>query len=318
VEVSSVEVSSLEVSSVENGRSFGRSGRVVFGALVRRHRRRLGLTQDELADKSGIGVRTIRDIEAGKIARPRPVTVRMLADALGLEDQERERFWPAAAAEPAEVRSPPRPVPAQLPAGLADFVGRTDQLDRLSATLGGSGNPPTTVVISAVAGAAGVGKTALAVHWAHSVASQFPGGQLYVNLRGFDPSGSVMSQGEALRGFLDAFGVPPDRMPVDLSARVGLYRSLLIGRRVLVVLDNARDAEQVRPLLPGAPGCTAIVTSRSDLSGLIATHAARHFMLDVLSAGEARQLLARRLGEGRVAAQVEATEEIIVRCGRLP
>src|SRR5438093_13674261 len=119
-----------------------------------------------------------------------------------------------------------------------------------------------TVVISAIDGTAGIGKTALAVHWAHQVAHRFPDGQLYVHLRGFDPTGSAMTPAEAVRNFLDAFEVPPERIPVSLEAQAALYRSLLAGRRVLVVLDNARDADQVRPLLPGSPGCLVVVTSR--------------------------------------------------------
>jgi DNA-binding SARP family transcriptional activator/tetratricopeptide (TPR) repeat protein len=209
-------------------------------------------------------------------------------------------------------------VPALLPLDVHGFTGREDELDRLDTMLAAVGEQSTAVVISAVSGTAGVGKTALAVHWAHRIAEKFGDGQLYVNLRGFDPTGSVMDPAEAIRGFLDAFGVPAQRIPAGLDAQAGLYRSLLAGKRVLVVLDNARDAEQVRALLPGAPGCLAVVTSRNQLPGLVAAQGAHPLALDLLSEAEARQLLARRLGHGRVAAEPDATEEIIAWCARLP
>jgi tetratricopeptide (TPR) repeat protein/transcriptional regulator with XRE-family HTH domain len=293
----------------------------LFGELVRSHRLRLGLTQNDLAAKAELGVRSVRDIEAGRV-RPRQATVRALADALALMGADRDRYFDVAAlalapeAPPADRDSGPEtwPVPAQLPHGVVGFVGRAAALAALEARA----RRGDTVVITAIAGAAGVGKTSLAVHWAHRVAARFPDGQLYVNLRGFDSSGSVMTAGEALRGFLQAFGVAPERVPADPDAQIGLYRSLLAGRRVLVVLDNARDSEHVRPLLPGAAGCLAVVTSRSDLSGLVAVDGARAVALDVLSVDESWQLLAQRLGPTRVAAESAAAEEIIVRCGRLP
>src|SRR5262249_52223542 len=175
-----------------------------------------------------------------------------------------------------------------------------------------------TVVISAIGGTAGVGKTALAVYWAHRVADRFPDGQLHVNLRGFDPSGQVMAPAEAGRRFLDALQVPPERVPVDLDAQAALYRSQLAGRRMLVVLDNARDTAQVRPLLPGAPTCLVVVTSRNQLTGLVATDGAHPVTLDLLTDDEARQLLAQRLGADRVAAEPAAVEQIITRCAHLP
>jgi DNA-binding SARP family transcriptional activator len=211
----------------------------------------------------------------------------------------------------------PPVVPAQLPAALAAFVGREDSLKQLDSLLAGDA-PPAAVVISAIAGTAGIGKTALAVRWAHSVADRFPDGQLYVNLRGFDPSGSAMSPAEAVRGFLDALEVPPQRIPASFDAQVGLYRSLLAGRRMLVLLDNARDADQVRPLLPGSPGCLVLVTSRNQLSGLVAAEGAQPLALDVLSTAESGDLLASRLGRDRVAAQPGAVDEIVARCARLP
>ena len=209
-------------------------------------------------------------------------------------------------------------MPRQLPAAVAGFAGRAAELAALTGLLQEATAAASTIVISAIGGTAGIGKTALAVNWAHQVAGQFPDGQLYVNLRGFDPAGSPMTAAEAVRGFLDAFEVPPGRIPASLDAQAALYRSLLAGRRVLVVLDNARDADQVRPLLPGSPGCAVVVTSRNRLTSLIAAEGARPLTLDLLTFAEARQLLAGRIGAGRVAAEPPAVEEIITSCARLP
>ncbi|WP_258318683.1 AfsR/SARP family transcriptional regulator [Streptomyces griseorubiginosus] len=216
--------------------------------------------------------------------------------------------------------APPWPgtAPGQLPMGVRGFTGRSEELARLTEILDSAVDQPSAVVITAVSGTAGVGKTALAVHWARLAQPSFPDGQLYVNLRGFAPSGSVMDPAEAIRGFLDALGVPPTRIPAGLEAQVGLYRSLLTGRKVLVVLDNARDAEQVRPLLPGAPGCLALITSRRSLTGLAATEGAQLLTVGLLSADEARELLARRLGADRVTADPAAVQEIVRRCAGLP
>src|SRR5215469_12786497 len=229
---------------------------------------------------------------------------------------------PGTTTTPAAAAGPVAPVPAQLPAAVAAFTGRGAELASLdamapwAAPMGAP--PPAAVVTSAVSGTAGVGKTALAVHWAHRVAAQFPDGQLYINLRGFDPGGAALDPGQALRGFLDAFGVPATRIPEGLAALSGLFRSVLAGKRALVVLDNARSAEQVRPLLPGSPGCLAVVTSRDQLAGLIATEGAHPLALDLLTVADARDLLARRLGADRVAAEPEAVDHIIAACARLP
>ena len=209
-------------------------------------------------------------------------------------------------------------VPAQLPLDVRAFTGRARELARLDEILEGAAAEPTSVVVSAVSGTAGVGKTALAVHWAHRVAGRFPGGQLYANLRGFEPGGVPMPPAEAVRGFLDALGVPPGRVPSGLDAMAALYRSLLAGRRMLVVLDNARDEDQVRPLLPGSPGCMVVVTSRTQLSGLLAAQGAHPIALDLLTVDEARTLLAARLGAGRVAAEPHAVDEVVEACARLP
>jgi tetratricopeptide (TPR) repeat protein/transcriptional regulator with XRE-family HTH domain len=288
----------------------------VFGDLVRGHRRRVGLSQEELAEKSGISVRGLRKIESNQIDTPRPVTVRLLAEAFGLVGDDRERF--VAAAAPAGPK-PRRSVPAQLPADIAGFTGRADQLRRLDAILSAEeSRQPGAVVVVAITGTAGAGKTALAVHWAHQVRHQFADGQLYVNLRGFDPAGALVSPTEVVRGFLDALDVPAARIPEDLDAQAALYRTLMSDRRMLIVLDNARDAGQVRPLLPGTPGCLVVVTSRHHLSSLVAADGAHPVALGLLPPDEARQLLARRLGTERVAADGAAVDEIIARCAQLP
>jgi DNA-binding SARP family transcriptional activator len=213
----------------------------------------------------------------------------------------------------------PAGVPRQLPGAVPQFTGRTAELARLSRMLDQTGDPaPGTMVISAIGGTAGVGKTALAVHWAHRMARRFPDGQLYVNLRGFDPSSAPITPGEAICGFLTALGVPADRVPASLAAQAGLYRSLLAGRQLLILLDNVRDEQQVRPLLPGTPGCLVLVTSRSQLSGLVAAENASLLRLDVLSPVEGRQMLTARLGDQRTAAELDAVTEITELCARLP
>ncbi|MFD2691078.1 tetratricopeptide repeat protein [Streptomyces phyllanthi] len=238
---------------------------------------------------------------------------------VGSADEPRRHKRPAVSGAAVERHGPDRAVPAQLPAPLASFTGRAEQLRQLDALLDTANDQHTAaVVITAIAGTAGVGKTALAVYWASRVADRFPGGQLYVNLRGFHPTGSVMTSAEAILGFLDAFGVPADRIPPGLDAQVGLYRSLVAGKRVLVLLDNARDADQVRPLLPGSSGCLALVTSRNQLTGLVAADGACPLVVDLLTKDEARRLLVHRLGHARVTAATHAVEEIITRCARLP
>ncbi|MEV4412582.1 tetratricopeptide repeat protein [Catellatospora sp. NPDC049609] len=214
---------------------------------------------------------------------------------------------PAKPGRPADAGKP-RVTPRALPPRVRSFVGREPEL----ATLDTAAGP---VVIT---GPPGIGKTTLAVLWAHTAAERFPDGQLYVDLRGFEPSGAVMTPGEAVRGFLEALGVPPDRVPTTPDAQLGMYRSLLADRAVLVVLDNARDADQVRPLLPSGPACRAVVTSRSRLTGLVVAHDARVLGLDLLSTDEAAQLLAERIGPDRLRAEPAAVTEIVGACARLP
>jgi tetratricopeptide (TPR) repeat protein/transcriptional regulator with XRE-family HTH domain len=285
-----------------------------------RERRTLsGLSQDDLARAAGIDVKTIRNIEAGR-NRPRPSTLRLLADALGIQGSDRDQLFAAAApAQPATGHTPV-PTPAQLPADLRFFAGRDAQLASLDAALDGvsASHGTAAVLILAISGSAGIGKTTLAVHWAHRVRDKFPGGQLYVNLRGFGPRGSAVHPAEAIRSFLDALDVRAQRIPVDLDAQAALYRSVLAGKRMLILLDNASDAEQIRPLLPGVAGCAVVVTSRRALTGLIAADNAHPVVLDLLTHAEARKLLTARLGNRRISAEPSSVDEIIERCARLP
>jgi DNA-binding SARP family transcriptional activator/Tfp pilus assembly protein PilF len=213
------------------------------------------------------------------------------------------------------------PVPAQLPPG-PPFAGRRDELAGLDALLTASSAAPDDgpggAAISVLSGTAGVGKTALAVHWARRMSARFPDGQLFASLRGFDPAGAALEPGDALRGFLEAFGIPEARIPADLAGQAGLYRSVLAGKRVLVVLDNARDERQVRPLLPASPGCVAVITSRNRLVGLVAAEGASPLTLDLLSPEDARELLTSRLGATRVTSEPAAVSDIIDGCARLP
>ncbi len=205
-------------------------------------------------------------------------------------------------------------VPRQLPAAPEPFVGREAELSELRQLLDAATG---TVVISAIGGTAGIGKTALAVRWAHQAATSFPDGQLYVNLRGFDSAAPVPPEA-ALAWFLEALGAAGENMPSSLEARAALFRSLLAGRRMLVVLDNARDADQVRPLLPGSAGCLVLVTSRAQLPGLAASEGARLLLLGVLTETEARQMLTGRLGPTRAAAEPAAVDKLVALCARLP
>ncbi|MGH3869059.1 MAG: ATP-binding protein [Pseudonocardiaceae bacterium] len=214
-----------------------------------------------------------------------------------------------------QPRASSLPVPRQLPADVAFFTGRDAELGRLDALL--DGGEPAAVVISAIAGTGGMGKTSLAVHWAHRVRERFPEGELYVNLRGYDPGPPVTPE-QALDGFLRALDVPAEKIPHDVDAQAGLYRSLLAGRRMVVVLDNAATPDQVRPLLPGSPTCAVVVTSRSRLSGLVARDGAHRLTLDVLPPEDAVMLLRCAVGPDRVDAEPEAAAEVARHCDYLP
>lgn len=293
--------------------------------LRRREARRRGateLTYRELAARTGWSHGIIGEYLNGNVLPPTERFDR-LTQLLGASPPERGALATARdrveenrrpPAVPAPTGATPRP--RQLPAAIAGFVGREKQLaelDRLLVTVDGR----RAAVISAVSGMAGVGKTALAVHWGHRVAHRFPDGQLYVNLRGF-AAGQPVAPVEALARLLRSLGVPADEVPAEEPAAAGRYRSVLAGRRVLVVLDNAATAEQVRPLLPGSPGCLTVVTSRNRLTGLVAREGARSLPLDALHPDEAGSLLTELIGAELVAAEPAAVAELAEVCSYLP
>ncbi len=320
----------------------------VFGTRLCADRRSAGLTQQELAERSGLSLRAVSNLELGWAKVPHPDTVHRLADALGLRGDSRTGFLAAAgrrlgggAAGPGPGDRPNQPsggpvqqnawplaadrsqapavTPHQLPAPVPHFTGRTAELAALNAVLDAARpGRPAEVVVAAIDGPPGVGKTALAVRWGHEAAAGFPDGQLYVNLHGFGSSDEIMAAATAIRGFLDALGIPAERIPLDPQSRAGLYRSLLAGKRVLILADNARDAEQVRLLLPGSPGCMMLVTSRNRLIGLAAAEGAQLITLDVLPDDDARSLLTRRIGTRRATAEPDAVRELARLCGGLP
>ncbi|HEX6686525.1 MAG TPA: BTAD domain-containing putative transcriptional regulator [Candidatus Limnocylindrales bacterium] len=201
-----------------------------------------------------------------------------------------------------------------LPHDIPHFVGRQGDLDWLDRTSLASA---PAMVVTAIAGAAGVGKTALAVRWAHRVADLFPDGQLYLNLRGYDP-GPPLRPLEALVYFLRCLGVPREQMPTELEEASARYRAILVDREMLIVLDNARSADQVRPLLPGSAGSQVLVTSRDRLSGLVAHDGAKRLTLGLLPDEHALTLLRHALGDTRIDAEPEAVARVIALCGGLP
>jgi DNA-binding SARP family transcriptional activator len=221
------------------------------------------------------------------------------------------------------AREGPHAMPRQLPAGAGYFAGRLRELkalDELAGQVTTTDDPatPAGLAVTGITGMAGVGKTALAVQWARTVADRFPDGQLFADLRGYDADAAPVTAQDVMVSFLAALGMPAAAMPAGSGERAGLYRSVLAGCRVLMVLDNARDAAHVRPLLAGGPGCLAIVTSRSSLTGLAAADGARLLPLDPMTADEAAVLLGARLGAQRLACEPTAVTELITRCGHLP
>lgn len=263
---------------------------------------------DQLGLEPGSPLRDLhRAILRGQLAVP---------DAPPVSARPARTGSPAPGPAPAEPSPGGRRPPAQLPADVAAFTGREEQLARLDELLAGAGDQPTAVVISAIAGTAGVGKTTLATTWAHRIAGRFPDGQLYVNLRGYHPE-QPMTPDDALAGFLRALGVPGQEIPVERSDRAAAYRSLVSGARVLIVLDNASSVEQVRPLLPGSGSCAVVVTSRDSLAGLVAIDGAHRIDLDLLLPTDAIRLLRRLIGD-RVDAEPRTAATLAEQCARLP
>ncbi len=301
----------------------------VLRELRRRHARRRGSaepTYRELAASTGWSHAIIGEYLAGQVLPPTDrfdVLIRLLgatpaeqgalATARDRVEESRRRPLPGGAGAADAMTE--RPVPRQLPMDVYGFTGRAVQLAELDGLLDDRERRPAAL-ISAVAGTAGVGKTALAVRWAHQVAGRFPDGQLYVDLRGYGPERPI-APADALAGFLRGLGVDGADIPAEEAERAACYRTMLAGRRILVVLDNACGADQVRPLLPGAPSCFVVVTSRDDLAGLVARDGARRIELDMLTAAEAVTLLRALIGP-RVDADAAAAAALAERCMRLP
>ena len=298
-----------------------------LGQLLRQLRRREGRrrggsppTYRELAAKTGWSLGAIGEYFAGRVLPP---TDRFddLVRLLGASPVEqgtlatvRDRVEEWRRVGDLTVR-PATIVARELPPDVSAFTGREASLVELDRRLATS-DEGAAVPISVVAGTAGVGKTALAVHWAHRVAHRFPDGQLYADLRGYD-SDEPIDAGDVLAGFLRGLGLDGNAVPADPAERAARYRTLLAGRRILVVLDNARSAQQVRPLLPGTSSCHVVVTSRDDLAGLVARDGAHRIVLDPLTPDRAVRLLRTLVGP-RVDDEPRAVSELAERCGHLP
>jgi tetratricopeptide (TPR) repeat protein/transcriptional regulator with XRE-family HTH domain len=292
--------------------------------LLRRFRTRAGLTQAALAEKAGLSEQAISVLERGTRSRPRMDTIRSLTAALGLDDAEANQFLTVArgkrsagrtTASPVQPPSEALPVPWQLPPAVPDFTGRAAQIDAILSVLRAPAGVPTEGVGQvAVTGMGGIGKTALAIQAAHRLADSYPDGHLYLNLRGYGP-GTPISPVDAVRQLLRSLGLDSRLIPDEVEEAAALLRSLLAGRRVLLLLDNATDTSHVFPLLPGSPGSAAIITSRGSLTAL---PGARQIRLDALSESESVQLLTGVIGQARVAAEPSAAETLALFAGRLP
>ncbi|WP_427885067.1 ATP-binding protein [Kribbella sp. GL6] len=279
-----------------------------FGAVLRTFRRTAGLSQEKLAEASGVSVEAIKTLEAGRRRHPRPQTMALLASGLGLTDAERAELVAAGTKIKAS-----KGIPEQLPDDLQDFAGRDEQVDQVEKLFRAAEIRQGVVVVSAIAGMGGVGKTALGIHVGHRLADQFTDGQLYVNLRGFGP-GAPMTAAEALGRLMDALGlqVTGSESVDELAAR---YRSAVAGRRLFVFLDNAASVPQVLPLLPGTSTCAVLITSRRALIGL---PGAAHLALDTLPGNDAVKMLDHIVGDGRIAADPLHSAVVVRLCGGLP
>ncbi len=305
--------------------------RILFDHLHELHHRAGWPSLREMAREVGCSHTTI-SAAFSEPRTPRWGLLELVVETLGGDTGEFHRLWlaasrpsdspetglppPTAAPPPRPPQPAPPPVPPrELPADVVAFTGRDRQLAELDVLLARTGAAPALTLV-AICGTAGVGKTALGVHWAHRVADHFPDGQLYVNLRGYDPEQPVRAT-EALETFLRVLGVAGPDIPHGLPERAARYRTLLAGRRMIVLLDNAHSVEQVRDLLPGAPSCVVVVTSRDTMPALVARHGATRINLDLLAPGEAHALLGTLIGD-RVTTEPAAAETLASRCARLP
>jgi tetratricopeptide (TPR) repeat protein/transcriptional regulator with XRE-family HTH domain len=293
--------------------------------LLRTFRIRAGLTQSALAEMAGLSEQAISVLERGTRSRPRADTIQSLTQALDLGPADADLFRAVArgksrstgSSAPAEPQAVPDryPMPWQLPPAAADFTGRDAQMDAILGVLRAPTEDGNSAVgLVAVTGMGGIGKTTLAVQAAHKLSGSYPDGHLYLNLRGYGP-GDPMATADALRHLLRSLGVDAQLIPDNVEESTALLRSQLAGRRVLMVLDNAADADHVLPLLPGRAGSAAIVTSRGSLLNL---PGARQIRLDALSESESLELLTEVIGPARVAAEPAAAEVLATFSGRLP
>ena len=285
-----------------------------FPGVLRRLRTGAGLTQEELAAAARVSPRAISDLERGAVSTPQKDTVRLLAEALELDGWTRVEFEAAARGRVATGRARgegPAAIRA-LPRDVASFTGRRHELAELADAAAASGE---VVSIHAIGGMAGIGKTAFAVHAAHSLARRYPGGQIFLPLHGHTPGHQPIDPADALASLLLTVGVQAGQIPADLEARTGLWRDRLAGRPLLLVLDDAASSEQIRPLLPGAGGSLVLITSRRRLTALEDTQT---ISLDALPPGEAAELLVRLAVRPGLSPTDPAVREITRLCGCLP